>query len=100
MSVEKPAIKKRFIAGAVCPRCSEMDSIVVFKIDSEHHRECVSCDFKEVTRFDDAQDSPKAELETRVNTPIVNAQTQLHAHEQQRNQPQVVKILGGNDEQK
>ncbi|GAB1262677.1 YheV family putative zinc ribbon protein [Aurantivibrio plasticivorans] len=99
MSAEKPSIKKRFIAGAVCPRCSDMDSIVVYKIKNAHHRECVSCDFKEVTQFGDDNGRPKAELETRVNTPIVNAQAQIHDHEQQKNAPQVVKILGADENQ-
>jgi uncharacterized metal-binding protein (TIGR02443 family) len=36
---------RRFIAGAVCPRCGQMDKLVV---DSEAGlRECVSCGFKD-----------------------------------------------------
>lgn len=37
--------RKRFIAGAVCPRCSAMDKIVV-DLDSDK-RECVACGFSE-----------------------------------------------------
>ena len=37
--------RRRFIAGAVCPRCSAMDKIVV-DLDSDL-RECVACGFKE-----------------------------------------------------
>jgi len=37
--------RRRFIAGAVCPRCSEMDKIVV-DLDSDE-RECVACGFSE-----------------------------------------------------
>ncbi|EED32059.1 putative hypothetical protein [gamma proteobacterium NOR5-3] len=37
--------RRRFIAGAVCPRCSEMDKIVV-DLDSDQ-RECVACGFSE-----------------------------------------------------
>ena len=37
--------RRRFIAGAVCPRCGEMDKIVV-DMDSEQ-RECVACGFSE-----------------------------------------------------
>ena len=37
--------RKRFIAGAVCPRCGLMDKIVV-NLDTDQ-RECVSCAFSE-----------------------------------------------------
>jgi uncharacterized metal-binding protein (TIGR02443 family) len=37
--------RRRFIAGAVCPRCSAMDKIVV-DLDSDL-RECVACGFNE-----------------------------------------------------
>ena len=37
---------KRFIAGAVCPRCAEMDKLTMYPDDNEtQHRECVSCGF-------------------------------------------------------
>ena len=55
--------KKRFIAGAVCPRCSEMDKLTIFRVDEKESRECVSCGFKEQMLL---QSVPK-ELETRVN---------------------------------
>lgn len=58
---------KRFIAGAVCPRCAEMDKIMMFTTDDEDQvRECVACGFT-----DAVSDTPKpedAELQTRVNT--------------------------------
>ena len=50
---------RRFIAGAVCPRCGEMDKLVV---DSERQlRECVGCGFADERPEDDP-----AELPTRV----------------------------------
>jgi uncharacterized metal-binding protein (TIGR02443 family) len=55
--------KRRFMAGAVCPRCSTMDSIVVYNFDGKDFRECVQCDFKEEMRINIAT----SELETRVN---------------------------------
>lgn len=55
--------KKRFIAGAVCPRCSEMDKLVVYTEEGKDFRECVSCGYKEEMRFQQSQQ----ELETRVN---------------------------------
>lgn len=55
--------KKRFIAGAVCPKCSEMDKIVVYNKDGRDYRECVACGFSDEMHF-----APKVrELETRVN---------------------------------
>ncbi|GGY88367.1 hypothetical protein GCM10011613_36770 [Cellvibrio zantedeschiae] len=65
--------KRRFMAGAVCPRCSKMDSIVVYNLDGKDFRECVSCDFKEEMRINIAT----GELETRVN------QVREDAHETQ-----------------
>ena len=37
--------RRRFIAGAVCPRCALMDKIIV-DLDTDQ-RECVSCGFSE-----------------------------------------------------
>jgi len=71
--------KRRFMAGAVCPRCSEMDKMVVYNLDGKDFRECVSCGFKEEMRLNVAP----SELATRVN----------HEHEQS-NDLQVVNIVG------
>lgn len=63
MSGEQPKkFKKRFIAGAVCPRCSEMDKIVNYREGDRNYRECVACGFKDEIRL---QSSPR-ELTTRV----------------------------------
>jgi uncharacterized protein len=56
-------VKKRFIAGAVCPRCSEMDKLVMYKENEKDYRECVSCGFHDEMRFQQNQ----REIETRVN---------------------------------
>lgn len=54
---------RRFVAGAVCPRCSEMDKLVVYNDAGKDYRECVACGYKEEMHF-----KPVArELETRVN---------------------------------
>lgn len=53
--------RRRFIAGAVCPRCSAMDKIVV-DLDSDC-RECVSCGFSEARS---QLNVPPAEPVTRV----------------------------------
>ena len=55
--------KKRFIAGAVCPSCGEMDRLVMYTLEQSTYRECVNCGFKEAQRFAFEQ----AELSTRVN---------------------------------
>ncbi len=70
--------KRRFVAGAVCPRCSEMDKLVVYSEDGKDYRECVACGYKDEMRF-----KPVArELETRVNLT-----------EEDKNAVQVVNIL-------
>jgi len=63
--------RRRFIAGAVCPRCAQMDKIVV-DLDTDQ-RECVACGFKE-SRPGDNKASPvpaiaASELPTRVTRP-------------------------------
>ncbi len=54
--------RKRFIAGAVCPKCGMLDRIVVYREQEKDHRECVNCGFKDELRL---QPSP-APLSTRV----------------------------------
>ncbi len=53
--------KRRFIAGAVCPKCAVMDKIVV-NLETDT-RECVACGFSEERP---AAPAPE-ELKTRVN---------------------------------
>ncbi|GGC67005.1 YheV family putative zinc ribbon protein [Marinobacter halophilus] len=60
------ASPKRFIAGAVCPRCAEMDKITMFTDDAgEQVRECVACGYTDA--LSDLEQPSAAELETRVN---------------------------------
>ncbi len=56
-------VVKRFIAGAVCPRCAAMDRILSYSDEGRQFRECVSCGFKDELRLQ----SPPRELETRVS---------------------------------
>ncbi|MBB1489630.1 YheV family putative zinc ribbon protein [Oceanospirillum sediminis] len=58
-------IIKRFIAGAVCPRCGEMDKLKAWTEDDIQHRECVACDFTDAMSL--IADSAMDELATRVN---------------------------------
>lgn len=62
MSTPPTLQRRRFIAGAVCPRCGAMDKIIV-DMDSQT-RECVACDFAE-ERPQDSGAQP--ELPTRVS---------------------------------
>jgi len=56
-------LKKRFIAGAICPACNALDKIVNYRDEDKSYRECVACGFK-----DEIHLQPVArELETRVN---------------------------------
>ena len=57
--------KKRFIAGAVCPACSELDKVQMWDVDGVPHRECVACGYAD-TLNEQGQSIPK-ELGTRVN---------------------------------
>jgi len=75
------AVQKRFIAGAICPRCAEMDRIRTWEQNGIRYRDCVSCDFFEQLPI---EDQALPELETRVNR---------EREEQQRNTVQTVKIL-------
>ena len=60
--VESVVSQRRFIAGAVCPRCAAMDKIVV-DLETDQ-RECVACGFSEGRPEAPA---PGAELPTRVS---------------------------------
>ena len=57
--------KRRFIAGAVCPACSEMDRIQMWDEDGVPHRECVACGYADPR--DERGNSVPKELPTRVN---------------------------------
>lgn len=63
-------MKKRFIAGAVCPKCAAIDSIVaVDDIKNKVRiRECVDCGFSD--RISTIVNSPQ-EIETRVSASAV-----------------------------
>lgn len=40
-------IKKRFVAGAKCPKCGAKDSILLFKENNIETIECTDCDYRE-----------------------------------------------------
>ena len=71
---------RRFIAGAVCPRCAEMDKLVLYRNDEgQQVRECVRCGYSELM----TDQGPADELETRVNQPRVGEQPLGHEDEVQ-----------------
>ncbi|SET04359.1 YheV family putative zinc ribbon protein [Pseudomonas graminis] len=61
--------KKRFIAGAVCPACSEPDKLMMWSEDDVPHRHCVHCGYSDTLNAQ-GQSIP-TELGTRVNKPVV-----------------------------
>ena len=54
---------RRFLAGAVCPRCAKLDKIVVYNLEGKDYRECIDCGYKGEMHFTPAV----KELDTRVN---------------------------------
>lgn len=58
---------KRFIAGAVCPACTEMDTIRTFEEDGRPARECVSCGYADT--LDERGNAVPREVPTRVSKP-------------------------------
>ena len=72
---------KRFIAGAICPRCAAMDKLRAWEANGIRYRDCVACDFFEQLPIE-AQDAP--ELTTRVNKARAD---------ERRNSVQPVRIL-------
>lgn len=56
--------RKRFIAGAVCTHCGEVDRVRVFEdAAGVAQRECVACGVKEVGEFGGASAAPLGRLE-------------------------------------
>jgi uncharacterized metal-binding protein (TIGR02443 family) len=71
--------QRRFIAGAVCPKCAEMDKTVMYRVsDVEQIRECVRCGFKESIRDDTGKIE---EPTTRVNQPRLGEEVLAHEDE-------------------
>jgi len=48
--------RPQFIAGAVCPQCHEIDSLMLDK--SKHQIHCVSCEFVETSQQRDEESKP------------------------------------------
>ncbi|KAA0873793.1 YheV family putative zinc ribbon protein [Nitrincola tapanii] len=75
------SVVKRFIAGAVCPRCGKMDCVRMYRDEEREHRECVECGFSDSLRLDGRPEP--TELETRVNSEKPKSIPRLEADEVQ-----------------
>jgi len=64
---------KRFIAGAVCPKCAAEDRIQAYKEEGVQYRECVECGFKERENFGTSSQRP---LATRVSDGMEDVEAQ------------------------
>lgn len=42
---EKMNYPRRFVAGATCAKCRQLDSTVIFSINTKYHIECIKCGF-------------------------------------------------------
>lgn len=51
--------RKRFIAGAVCPECQAMDTLMLFVRDNVEHVECVDCGFSKSQADDDVSQATR-----------------------------------------
>ncbi len=64
---------RRFVAGAVCPRCGEMDKTVLIREAETERRECIACGFSE-----GGEERDIAEPATRVNQAAPDRDTLPH----------------------
>lgn len=78
-------VKKRFIAGAVCPRCGEMDKIVMFQQGEKSTRECVACGFSDTMRYEVAVNPPDTRLD--------KTREAVSAKEQPEDDAEIVRIV-------
>ncbi len=55
MNLKQSPRRKQFIAGASCPSCNELDSLVLYSHDQSI--ECVSCGYTQTSQQRDQTDS-------------------------------------------
>ncbi|MEH6557691.1 MAG: YheV family putative zinc ribbon protein [Oceanicoccus sp.] len=85
-------IIKRFIAGAVCPRCAEMDKLMMYQDTQQQQvRECVRCGYQDVMTDNGPRKIDAEEIVTRVNQPRIGEAPLAHEDE-----IQVVSIIDPN----
>lgn len=59
---QQQAGPKRFIAGAVCPRCGVQDRIRLYSFEGATHRDCVACGFEDLLEEAAADFLPEGRL--------------------------------------
>lgn len=69
-------MKRRFIAGAQCPQCEQLDTIVMYDEGDARYRECVECGFK-----DKLEELKVEEVPTRVNQSRIGEKPLAHETE-------------------
>jgi uncharacterized metal-binding protein (TIGR02443 family) len=55
MTSSSPRLRKRFIAGATCPKCQAKDSIMLYFENNVEKLECVECGYKDVQSSTDVE---------------------------------------------
>lgn len=63
---------RRFLAGAICPRCEAVDRIQVYAEEGRDFRECVACGFKDEMHFP----GTAREIPTRVQPDKADSEAQ------------------------
>jgi len=63
-------IKKQFIAGAVCPECSNMDSLVLYA--DTQSIVCVECNFSQSSEQRDTKSKKKDSIKNSNKIKITN----------------------------
>lgn len=59
--IDKPR-KKRFIAGAVCPKCQKQDTLMLHMENNIERVKCVACDFQK-SQVDDKVENKTGDSE-------------------------------------
>ena len=67
-------IKRRFIAGAKCPKCQAMDRVVMLTSNDDEWIECIECGYSEnrPTQVDEPQMPEVADESVSFNSNLVN----------------------------
>lgn len=55
-------MRKRFIAGATCPKCNDQDSIMLYSENQVEIMECVSCGYRKHQGDDAAEKQASGDL--------------------------------------
>lgn len=52
-------VRKRFIAGAVCPKCQERDTLMLYFENNIEKMECASCGYQQSQAVESVQQASK-----------------------------------------